>query len=75
MISFYYLICNIPKKGKYHAIKLIFMNNKLENNEYFYFTQSQINNLLNKISANNYSYISNNIINLDSFLKHVNLFK
>ena len=75
MITFHYLICNVPKKEKYHVMKLIFMDNKLENNNEMFVNFNQLNNLKNSLEPTQYSIIENNSVNLDSFLKHINLFK
>lgn len=75
MITFHYLICNVPKKEKYHVMKLIFMDNKLENNNEMFVNSNQLNNLKNSLESTQYSTIEDNSVNLDSFLKHINLFK
>lgn len=75
MFTFHYLICNVPKKEKYHVIKLIFMNNKLENNDELYFNTNQLDNLKNSIDKSQYTTIDESTVNLDSFLKHINLFR
>ena len=75
MITFHYLICNVPKKERYHVMKLIFMNNKLENNNELYVTTNQLNNLKKSLEISEYSVVEDSVINLDSFIKHFNLFK
>ena len=75
MFTFHYLICNVPKKEKYHVIKLIFMNNKLENNDELYFNTNQLDNLKNSIDKSQYTTIYESTVNLDSFLKHINLLR
>jgi len=75
MFTFHYLICNVPKKEKYHVMKLIFMNNKLENNNELFINSNQLNNLKNSLEPTQYSVIEDTTVNLDSFLKHINLFK
>ena len=64
MFTFHYLICNVPKKEKYHVIKLIFMNNKLENNDELYFNTNQLNNLKNSIDKSQYTTIDESTVNL-----------
>ena len=31
MVAFHYIICDVPRKDKYHVVKLIFVNGKMEN--------------------------------------------
>ena len=56
-------------------MKLIFMNNKLENNNELYVTTNQLNNLKKSLEISEYSVVEDSVINLDSFIKHFNLFK
>jgi len=74
MITFHYLICNVPKKEKYHVMKLIFNDNKLQNNDEMFLSKNKLDNLLNFLDTSKYTHINDSKVNIDSFLKHINLF-
>ena len=74
MFTFHYLICNVPKKEKYHVMKLVFIDNKLQNNNDLQVNKSQLENLKFSLEKEQYTEINDSKINIDSFLKHINLF-
>tara|TARA_B100001287_G_C22638716_1_gene508981 strand:+ start:1218 stop:1451 length:234 start_codon:yes stop_codon:yes gene_type:complete len=74
MITFHYLICNVPKKEKYHVMKLVFMNNILNNKDEMFLTNNQYYTLKNSLEDNLYTDINDSKVNLESFLKNINLF-
>ncbi len=75
MVTFHYVICDVPRKEKYHVKKLIFIDEKLEKTEDLVVNQNQLNNLKNDISEKQYTIINESKIDLDSFLKNINLIR
>ena len=73
MVTFHYIICDVAKKDKYHVKKLIFIEKKLEKSDDLYFNLNQLTTLKNEISKNEYTIINDSKVNLDSFLKNINL--
>ncbi len=74
MVNFHYIICNVPCKDKYHVKKLIFLDKKLESTDDFFLSEIKINELKNNFDSNQITTINESKIDLDSFLKSVNLF-
>jgi hypothetical protein len=74
MLTFYYIICDVPKKEKYEIKKLIFIDNKLDSIDNFNLNLGQVSKLKNSLSENQYKIINDCYVNLDSFLKNINLF-
>ena len=74
MISFHYVICDEPIKNKHHVKKLIFLNKKLDSTDNLNMNQSQIEILKNSIDDKDYTTIHDSKIDLDNFLKNLNLF-
>ena len=75
MVTFHYIVCNVPKKDKYHVKKLVFVDQKLEQTDDLYFNDNQLNVLKNKNDKDNITIIDESKIDLNSFLKHINLVK
>jgi len=75
MLTFHYIICDVPKKDKYHVKKLIFIENKLNNTDNMVLTLGQVSKLKNSISEKEYTIIEDSEVNIDSFLKNINLMK
>lgn len=75
MLTFHYIICDVPKKDKYHVKKLIFIENKLNNTDNMVLTLGQVSKLKNSISEKEYTVIEDSEVNIDSFLKNINLMK
>lgn len=75
MVTFHYIICSVPKKEKYHVKKLVFVDQKLEQTDELYFNNNQINTLKNEIEEKDITIIEESKVDLDSFLKYVNLTK
>ena len=74
MLSFHYIVCNIANKEKYHVKKLVFVDQKLEKTDEYFMSEDKIVNLRNSNEEKNYTIINDSKIDLDSFLKSVNLF-
>tara|TARA_Y100000991_G_C21974579_1_gene351422 strand:- start:2982 stop:3212 length:231 start_codon:yes stop_codon:yes gene_type:complete len=74
MLTFYYIICDVPKKEKYEIKKLIFIDNKLDSIDNFNLNLGQVSKLKNSLSESQYKIINDCYVNLDSFLKNINLF-
>jgi len=74
MFAFHYLICTIPKKDKYHVMKLVFMDNKLENNTDMLINKNKLDNLKSSLDKEQFTEINDTTVNIESFLKHINLF-
>ena len=75
MLTFHYIICDVPKKDKYHIKKLIFIENKLDNTDDMILNLGQVSKLKNSISENEYTIINDSEVNINSFLKNINLMK
>ena len=75
MLTFHYIICDVPKKEKYHIKKLIFMENKLEKTDDMILNLGQVSKLKNSVSEKEYTIINDSEVNLNSFLKNINLMK
>lgn len=75
MLTFYYIICDVPKKEKFEVKKLIFIDKKLDSTDNLKLNIGQVNKLKNSLSDDQYTVINDSNINLDSFLKNINLFK
>jgi len=75
MLTFHYIMCDVPNKDKYHIKKLIFIENKLNNTDDMILSLVQFNKLKNSISDKEYTLINDSTINIDSFLKNINLIK
>tara|TARA_B100000161_G_C33491685_1_gene387361 strand:- start:777 stop:1016 length:240 start_codon:yes stop_codon:yes gene_type:complete len=73
MLTFHYIICNIKRKERYHAKKLIFIDQKLEKTDDLNLTDNQLIRLKSEIDDNLFTEINDDQINLDSFLKNINL--
>ncbi len=73
MFTFHYIVCNVPKKDKYHVKKLIFIDKKLEKTDDLYLYPEQVNSLKGELIESQYTNIQDDSINLDSFLKNINL--
>tara|TARA_E500000178_G_C16963485_1_gene727200 strand:- start:862 stop:1062 length:201 start_codon:yes stop_codon:yes gene_type:complete len=63
----------VPKKDKYHVKKLIFIDKKLEKTDDLYLYPEQVNSLKGELIESQYTNIQDDSINLDSFLKNINL--
>ena len=74
MVNFHYIICNVPYKDKYHVKKLIFLDKKLESTDDYFLSEIKMNELKNNFDSNQITIINESKIDLDSFLKSVNLF-
>ena len=74
MISFHYVICDEHIKNKHHVKILIFLNKKLDSTDNLNMNQSQIEILKNSIDDKDYTTIHDSKIDLDNFLKNLNLF-
>ena len=74
MLTFYYIICDVPKKEKYEIKKLIFIDNKLDSIDNLNLNMGQVSKLKNNLSESQYKIINDCNVNLDSFLKNINLF-
>lgn len=74
MLTFYYIICDVPKKEKYEIKKLIFIDNKLDSIDNLNLNMGQVSKLKNNLFENQYKIINDCNVNLDSFLKNINLF-
>jgi len=74
MLSFHYIVCNIANNDKYHVKKLIFVDNKLEKTDEYFMTEDKIIQLKNSYDEKNYTVVNDTKIDLDTFLKSVNLF-
>tara|TARA_B100000161_G_C33500317_1_gene391358 strand:- start:194 stop:424 length:231 start_codon:yes stop_codon:yes gene_type:complete len=74
MLTFYYIICDVPKKEKYEIKKLIFIDNKLDSIDNLNLSMGQVSKLKNNLSEGQYKIINDCNVNLDSFLKNINLF-
>ena len=75
MLTFHYIICDVPRKEKYHIKKLVFIDQKLNNTDDLHLNLGQVSKLKNNLSENEYTEINESVINLESFLKNVNLIK
>lgn len=75
MLTFYYIICDVPKKEKFEVKKLIFIDKKLDSTDNLKLNIGQVIKLKNSLSEDQYTVINDSNINLDSFLKNINLFK
>lgn len=75
MLTFHYIICDVPKKEKYHIKKLIFMENKLEKTDDMTLNLGQVSKLKNSIPEKEYTVINDSEVNINSFLKNINLMK
>ena len=75
MLTFYYIICDVPKKEKFEVKKLIFIDKKLDSTDNLKLNIGQVSKLKNSLSEDKYTVINDSNINLDSFLKNINLFK
>lgn len=75
MVTFHYIICDVTKKEKYHIKKLIFIDDKLEKSEDIYMNNIQVKTLKDSISETEYTIINDSKVNLDTFLKNINLIK
>ena len=73
MFTFHYIVCNVPKKDKYHVKKLIFIDKKLEKTDDLYLYPEQVNSLKGELIESQYTNIQDDSINLGSFLKNINL--
>lgn len=74
MLTFYYIMCDVPKKDKYEVKKLIFIDNKLESIDNLNLNMGQVSKLKNNLSEGQFKIINDCNVNLDSFLKNINLF-
>tara|TARA_B000000557_G_C20713119_1_gene416788 strand:- start:40 stop:273 length:234 start_codon:yes stop_codon:yes gene_type:complete len=74
MVTFHYIICNQSKKDRYQVKKLIFIDQKLEKSDDFSMNEIQILNLKNDLKVNEYTSIDEDKIDLESFLRNVNLY-
>ena len=74
MVTFHYIICNQAKKDRYQVKKLIFIEQKLEKSDDFSMNEIQILNLKNDLKDNEYTSIDEDKIDLESFLRNVNLY-
>lgn len=74
MLSFHYIVCNIADKEKYHVKKLVFVDQKLEKTDEYFMSEDKIASLKNSNDEKNYTMIDDSKIDLDTFLKSVNLF-
>tara|TARA_B100001093_G_C26764469_1_gene987222 strand:+ start:835 stop:1065 length:231 start_codon:yes stop_codon:yes gene_type:complete len=74
MVNFHYIICNIPNKDKYHVKKLVFINKKLESSDDFFLSEEKVNNLKSEFSEDMITEVNESKIDLNSFLKSINLF-
>ena len=75
MVAFHYIICDVPRKEKYHVKKLIFMNGKVERSESYNMTLNQKITLVKDLLEEDYTQINESEVNLDTFLKNVNLIR
>lgn len=75
MLTFYYIICDVPKKEKFEVKKLIFIDKKLDSTDNLKLNIGQVSKLKNSLSEDQFTVINDSNINLDSFLKNINLFK
>ena len=75
MVAFHYIICDVPRKEKYHVKKLIFMNDKVERSENYNMTLNQKISLVKDLLGEDYTQINESEVNLDTFLKNVNLIR
>ena len=75
MLTFHYIICDVPKKDKYHVKKLVFVENKLEKTDDMILNLGQVSKLKNSITEQNFTIINDFEVNIDSFLKNINLLK
>jgi len=81
MFTFHYLICNNPVKenttgnSQYNVKKLIFDNNKLSTSDDLLMVKDKLDILKNDLISSQYTNINDNKIDLDSFLKNINLSK
>jgi len=73
MITFHYVICTIARKDKYHVKKLVFINQKLEQIDDLNLNKKQILSLKNDINKKDFTEINDSRVNLESFLKNVNI--
>ena len=62
------------KKDRYQVKKLIFIDKKLEKTEDYFMTNMQILNLKNDLKDKEYSSLNEEKIDLESFLKNINLY-
>ena len=62
------------KKDRYQVKKLIFIDKKLEKTEDYFMTNMQILNLKNDLNDKEYSSLNEEKIDLESFLKNINLY-
>ena len=74
MLSFHYIVCNIADREKYHVKKLVFVDQKLEKTDEYFMSEDKISMLKNSNDEKNYTMIDDSKIDLDTFLKSVNLF-
>ena len=75
MVAFHYIVCDVPRKEKYHVIKLIFINGKVEKSESYNMTLNQKISLIKDLSNEDFTNINESEVNLDTFLKNINLIR
>jgi hypothetical protein len=81
MFTFHYLICNNPVKetatgnNQYNVKKLIFDNDKLSSSDDLLIVKDKLDILKNELILNQYTNINDCKIDLESFLKNINLSK
>ena len=73
MVAFHYIICDVPRKEKYHVVKLVFLNGKMEKSDSYNMTPNQKSSLIKDLLDEEYTQINEPEVNLDTFLKNVNL--
>lgn len=74
MVDFHYIICNVSNKDKYHVKKLVFLEKKLETSDDYFLSEEKVLELKNQFDSNKITTINESKIDLNSFLKSVNLF-
>ncbi len=81
MFTFHYLICTMPVKDsnygscQYNVKKLIFENNQLSTSDDLLITKDKLGILKKDITENQFTEIDDCKIDLDSFLKNIELSK
>ena len=75
MVAFHYIICDVPRKDKYHVVKLIFVNGKMEKSESYNMTSNQKLVLKRDLLENDFTIINESEVNLNTFLKNINLIR
>lgn len=81
MFTFHYLICTMPVKDsnyescQYKVKKLIFENNQLSTSDDLLITGEKLDVLKKDISENQFTEIEDCKIDIDSFLKNIELSK